>query len=64
MEKKKSWDLRNFLFRRVYKKTIENSSTIALWVMAQILDLIVKSNWKAKGEERCVLARMLWLGSP
>lgn len=59
----KSWDLRNFLFRRLYKKT-ENNSTTALWVMTLILDLIVKSNRKNKGMEKFVLARVIWLGSP
>lgn len=32
----------------------ENNSTIALWVTVLILDLIVKSNRKAKGKEKYV----------
>lgn len=61
-----SWDLRNFLFRGIpYKKMMaENNGTIAFWVMALILEMIVKSNRKAKGKEKCALARIIWLGSP
>lgn len=42
----------------------ENNGTIAFWVMALILEMIVKSNRKAKGKEKCALARIIWLGSP
>lgn len=54
-----SWDLRNFLFRGIpYDKMMtENSGTIALWIMALILDLIMKSNEEAKGKEKMCISK-------
>lgn len=46
------------------KQNKKPNRTIALWIMVLILDPVVKANRKAKGKEKCALARIIWLGSP
>lgn len=53
-----------FLLQKGIQEDRKKNSTTALWITVLILDPTVKSNRKAKGKEKCALARIIWLGSP